>query len=153
VRVGVAIRSGGTNLAVGRPAIVLNPADSDPSATICAAVRAIVEEIDAESVLVGLPLSLRGAIGPAVEKTLVLARLLSQEISLPVLLVDERLSSLQAQQALRAAGKNTRRSRADIDSASAIIVLQSYLDGAPAISLDDCERQFTRERHRSKGES
>jgi putative Holliday junction resolvase len=57
-------------------------------------------------------------------------------------LVDERLSTVQAQRAMHAAGRDTRSSRASIDSAAAVVILQSALDternaGAPPGELVD----------------
>ena len=145
VRIGLAIRPFGTNLALGRPALPAGPA-------LGKQLRQIVEELDAVAILVGLPLHLRGVQGAAVDKAVTFARQVQQACNRPVLLVDERLSSVQAQQALRAAGRKTRGprsprgprgTRGDIDSASAIIVLQGYLDGIRAIPLDEFDSTQT----------
>jgi len=130
VRIGIAVRNAGTSVALGRPAVLAGP-------KAIAALREISEELDVEAIIVGLPLHLRGTRGPAVDKALDLARQVRQACDRRVFLVDERLSSVQAQQQLRAAGRNARRARGEIDSASAIIVLQSYLDGIDAIALEE----------------
>ena len=129
-RIGVAVRLRGTAMALGRPALVTGP-------NVLQQLREVVEELDAVAIVVGLPLHLRGTKGPAVEKALVLAREVQQSCNRPVFLVDERLSSVQAQQVLRTAGRKARGARGDIDSASAIIVLQGYLDGIRAIPLEE----------------
>jgi putative Holliday junction resolvase len=53
---------------------------------------------------------------------------LAQCTEIPVVFVDERLSTVQAQRGLRDAGRSTKSSRAVIDSASAVVILQSYVD-------------------------
>jgi putative Holliday junction resolvase len=53
---------------------------------------------------------------------------LAERLALPVRLIDERLSTVQAQRAMRQGGRSTRQSRSLIDSASAVMVLQSVLD-------------------------
>ena len=53
---------------------------------------------------------------------------LAERLEVPVRLVDERLSTVQAQRALQAGGRSTRQSRSLIDSASAVMVLQADLD-------------------------
>ena len=130
VRIGVAVRPAGTSVALSRPALAAGP-------MALTALCEMIQELDVEAIIVGLPLHLRGTKGPAVEKALDLARQVHQACNRPVLLVDERLSSVQAQQELRAAGRNARRARGEIDSASAIIVLQGYLDGMGAVPLEE----------------
>jgi putative Holliday junction resolvase len=57
---------------------------------------------------------------------------MSQSTSIPVRLVDERLSTVQAQRGLHAQGRSVRQSRDMIDSASAVVVLQHALDAERA---------------------
>lgn len=93
-----------------------------------AAVVGLVREWDALEVYVGLPLHMDGREGAASERARTWAQALSSEIDVPVRLVDERLSTVQAQRALHAGGRSTRQSRSLIDSASAVMVLQSVLE-------------------------
>jgi putative Holliday junction resolvase len=97
-----------------------------------AAVAALVDEYEAIEVIVGLPLSMDGTEGRAA----VLARAwsdgLSAGVSVPVRMVDERLTTVQAQRGLHAAGRSVKSSRSVIDSASAVILLQSDLDAERA---------------------
>ncbi len=94
-----------------------------------AAIADFVDEYDALEVLVGLPISLSGREGPAAAG----ARIYAQELAVavapvPVRLVDERLSTVQAQRGLRAAGKTTRQSRSVLDQAAAVIIVQHALE-------------------------
>jgi putative Holliday junction resolvase len=92
------------------------------------AVAGLVEEWSAIEVYVGLPLHLSGAEGASAAMAREWAGQLSERIDVPVRLIDERLSTVQAQRALQSAGRSTRESKSRIDSASAVIVLQSVLD-------------------------
>ena len=121
VRVGLARCDGLGMLAV--------PLDAAPAGEPAVeAVAALVDEWDAIEVYVGLPLHLSGAEGASAEMARQWAGRLVERVAVPVRLIDERLSTVQAQRALQSAGRTTRESRSRIDSASAVIVLQSVLD-------------------------
>ncbi len=96
-------------------------------------VVAHVREIEAIEVIIGLPLSLDGTRGPAALKAQEWSQLLRESLAgagltVPVRLVDERFTTVQAQRGLRSAGESVRSSRTRIDSAAATVLLQSYLD-------------------------
>lgn len=91
-------------------------------------VLEVVREWDAIEVIVGLPLHLSGREGSATQMARDWALVLAQRTDVPVRLLDERLSTVQAQRALRTSGRSTRQSRSLIDSASAVMVLQAALD-------------------------
>ncbi|HET7488228.1 MAG TPA: Holliday junction resolvase RuvX [Acidimicrobiales bacterium] len=88
----------------------------------------LVAEVAAERVVVGLPLSLDGRMGPAAEATAAEAEALAAVVGVPVETCDERLTTVSAQQALRAGGTPGRRQRAVIDKVAAAVLLQSWLD-------------------------
>lgn len=122
VRIGLA-RSAGS-LAV--------PVDAVPAGeNAFTAVERLVDETDASTVYVGLPLRLAGDEGPAAQAAREWAEELSQRVVVPVRLIDERLSTVQAQRGLHAGGRSTKQSRSLIDSASAVVILQAVLDWAP----------------------
>ncbi|WP_219995771.1 Holliday junction resolvase RuvX [Schumannella sp. 10F1B-5-1] len=101
-----------------------------------AALRAIAEDYFPIEIVVGLPLSLSGADTPSTDD----ARTLAGEIaaafatageggaSIPVVLVDERMSTVTAQRQLRENGRKARGQRPVIDQAAAVIILQTALD-------------------------
>lgn len=91
-------------------------------------VCAIAREYEAIEIIVGLPLTMSGDRGPAAEYTEEWVKSLADATTLPIRLHDERLTTVQAQRGLHSAGRNTRSSRAVIDSASAVVLLQSCLD-------------------------
>ena len=121
VRVGVARTDALGMLAVPLDAVPAGDRSHD-------AIAGLVAEWDAVEVYVGLPLHLSGAEGAAAAAAREWAAGLAERIEVPVRLIDERLSTVQAQRALRESGRSTRQSRSVIDSASAVMVLQSVLD-------------------------
>ena len=127
------------------------PRDPAGSADL-ARIASIAAEEQAIEVVVGLPLNLRGERTPSTDDARDyagrLARLLaSRPGSLPVRVVDERLSTVSAQGMLREAGRTTKQSRSVIDQAAAVVILQHALDveraqGRPAgaaVPADDRE--------------
>jgi putative Holliday junction resolvase len=101
---------------------------------------AIVTELDAMEVIVGLPLALSGNRTASTDDAVQFAEALARIITVPVRLVDERLSTVSAQAALRTAGRSTRTQRPVVDQVAATIILQHALDteratGRPAGSL------------------
>ena len=82
----------------------------------------------AGEILVGLPLSLSGRMGPQAKSVTEFTRELSERSPLQVKSVDERLSSVQAERLLRQSGKQPSRNKALVDAAAAAVILQSYLD-------------------------
>jgi putative Holliday junction resolvase len=111
---------------------------ASPQEFIVASEQSIVEAADLVSdsgaieVIVGYPVGLSGKPGAAAEAAKTWATRLAEQISIPVRLVDERLSTTQANRALQQQGSNSRQSRARIDSAAAAVVLQYALDAERA---------------------
>ncbi len=79
-------------------------------------------------ILVGLPRNLDGKEGPAARRARQFAAELTQSTGCSVEMVDERLSTVEAQARLHETGLDVRKSRSRIDSAAAAILLQSWLD-------------------------
>ena len=88
----------------------------------------VIAELEAIEVIVGLPLSLNGSHTASTEDALVMARELAQNASVPVRLIDERLTTVSAHSALRAAGKKQKQTRSVIDQVAAVMILQHALD-------------------------
>jgi putative Holliday junction resolvase len=92
-------------------------------------IRRIVERERIGAILIGLPKNMDGTLGQSAAK----AKTFGSEMSLvlptiKVLFWDERLTTVEAQRALHAAGKNAKQSKKVIDQVAAQILLQSYLD-------------------------
>jgi putative Holliday junction resolvase len=93
-----------------------------------AAVAALVVELEAVEVVVGLPYRLDGTEGASAQMARDWADQLADLVQVPITFVDERLTTVQAQRGMHAAGRTAKNSRKDIDSASAVVLLQSVLD-------------------------
>jgi putative Holliday junction resolvase len=96
-----------------------------------ALLRTLVEmarEEKVERFLVGLPLDMSGARGPAAERALAFAQELADATGVEVEMVDERLSTVEAARRLRDGGVKARDQRAKIDGAAAAVILQGWLD-------------------------
>lgn len=88
----------------------------------------LADDYDALEMVVGLPLSLSGTHTPSTDDAEAFAGDLAAATGRPSRLVDERLSTVSAQVALRATGKSTKGSRSIIDQAAATVILQHALD-------------------------
>ena len=94
-----------------------------------ASIVAEVAERFAAAVYVGLPKHLSGTEGSAAQAARAYAGALAQAVApVPVRLVDERMSTVSAHQALHASGRSGRRHRAVVDQAAAVVILQTALD-------------------------
>jgi putative Holliday junction resolvase len=127
VRVGVAASDPDARLAFPVTAVQRRRDGSD-----LAELAGIVAEREAVEVVVGLPRTLAGREGQAVEAARSYADALAGQIApVPVMLVDERLTTVVADQALRASRprSSVRERRAAVDAAAAAGILQTYLDG------------------------
>jgi putative Holliday junction resolvase len=101
------------------------------------AIGRVVSERGACRIVVGLPLQLDGREGTGAQAAREFARALGAATSLPVDLVDERLTTVEAERALREAPARTRRGRKQvIDAMAATLLLRSWLDSRPARTQD-----------------
>ena len=92
------------------------------------AIAALVAEWKPGFLVVGLPLSMEGREHELTRRCRRFARQLEARFKLSVRLVDERLSSAAAEEALRAAGNRGRKHKLHAHQVSAQIILQSYFD-------------------------
>jgi putative Holliday junction resolvase len=128
-RIGVAYSDSGRTLASPWGTIERS---GDPARDRAAIVDA-VREIEASVVVVGLPLSLSGAAGPAARAALEEAEALRaalEPLGVAVETADERFTTTEAQRALTASGRKGKAGRQVIDSAAAMVLLQAWLDRA-----------------------
>jgi putative Holliday junction resolvase len=95
-------------------------------------VVAILSEYEPVCVYVGLPISLSGSHTQSTKMALDFARALSLASRVPVRMIDERLTSKSASQALQRAGKNTRAQKGIIDASAAAMILEFALSSERA---------------------
>jgi putative Holliday junction resolvase len=123
-RIGVAVADELGMLAHPRPVI-----PARPPARALRALGQLVKEEGIDLFLVGLPLHLDGSESLSSKRARKFAEELAQATGVTVELVDERLSTVEAQARLTEAGRSARTSKELIDSASAAVLLQAYLNG------------------------
>lgn len=138
VRVGVARSDPDGLLATPLETVPRDPAAApDEGGPDVERIAELVDEHEAVLVVVGLPRSLSGDEGPAAARARTYAALLAARVApVPVRLVDERLTTVDAHRLLGESGLDGRRRRSVVDQAAAVIILQSALDteratGAP----------------------
>ncbi|MWJ09609.1 Holliday junction resolvase RuvX [Clavibacter michiganensis subsp. michiganensis] len=96
-------------------------------------ILAVATEIDCAELVVGLPLALSGRATASTDDAEGFARRLADATEIPVRLVDERLSTVSAQGALRASGRGSRKQKPVIDQVAAVIILQHALETERAV--------------------
>jgi len=123
-RIGVAISDDERRLAVPLGTVRTGaPAD-------LRAIADLVREHGATLVVVGHPLLLSGEAGERAHHAERFAEALRALLPVPVVLHDERLSTVEAERALREAGASGRERRGVVDRSAATVILQSWLDAA-----------------------
>ncbi len=95
---------------------------------VIAEIRARLDAVQADRIVVGLPLRMDGTEGPAAVAARKFVERLQATVSVPVEVQDERLSTAEAERSLIAADMRRRRRRAVRDAVAAAIMLQTYLD-------------------------
>ena len=94
------------------------------------ASQRISEEASArqvERLVLGLPKNMDGSEGPRAEKSRAFKALLEKDSGLPVVLWDERRSSIEAHAILHANGKKEKKHRKTVDAVAASLILEGYL--------------------------
>lgn len=99
-----------------------------------AKILAVLKELqqthacEIEEIIVGLPLMMSGRKGFLADEVKHFVQLLSQSTTIPIITWDERLSTVQAERALRESQMTRKKRSKVVDIVSAAIILQSYLD-------------------------
>ena len=116
---------------------------SDPTGTLCSPLpflenksiqqvisdlAALVTTHEVIGLVVGLPRNMDGTYGPSAQKVMDFITQIQGQIPLPIQTIDERLTTAQASKQLSAIGFNQKQLRKKIDSSSASLILQQYLD-------------------------
>jgi len=130
-RVGVAVADPETRFA--RPLEVIDRLATDAVGRI----SMIVQELDAEFIVVGRPTALSGRSGPAVEAQQQFVAELAAALSVEVREFDERFTSVVADRGLRAAGVKTKHLKARRDAVAAQVLLQDYLDATKQVADEE----------------
>ena len=90
-------------------------------------VAALAREHGVEELVLGHPINMDGTRGPRSEKARAMAELLREATSLPVILCDERRTTIDAHQILFNSGKNSKKRKKVVDAVAASLILEGYL--------------------------
>ena len=94
-----------------------------------AAIREVVEREKAVAIVLGLPVNMNGSQGPRAEHARMFADMLDERVGdIPVLLLDERMTTMAASRFLNETGTHGQKRKQVIDTLSAQIILQNALD-------------------------
>ena len=123
-RIGVAV--GEHLLATANPLVTI---DNESNEVRFEAISKLVKEWQPKLLIVGLPLSLDGAETSVTQLCKKFARRLNGRFNLPVMLIDERYSSVEASDLLNQSGIKGRAQKEMLDQVAAQTILQSYFNG------------------------
>jgi putative holliday junction resolvase len=90
-------------------------------------LRTRLTALEVRRVVVGLPLNMDGTVGPQARAAQVFARRLEEATGIPVELCDERLSSFEAEERLKALPVRRNRRKLAIDAVAASVILETWL--------------------------
>ncbi|HEX6512801.1 MAG TPA: Holliday junction resolvase RuvX [Chloroflexota bacterium] len=121
-RIGVAITDPEQNMAFPDRVLIRRSPKVDRQA-----LAALVRDLQVERVVVGLPLSMEGEFGINAERARSFGQYLQRAVRVPVDFQDERLTTVEADDRLRAAGLGPGERRKRIDAAAAAVILDDWL--------------------------
>jgi putative Holliday junction resolvase len=101
------------------------------------AMVATAAEVEADVVVVGLPRSLDGSLGPAATAVLAEVEELAARCPVPVVTYDERLTTVSAERSLMNQNLSPKERRAVIDKVAASVILQAWLDAGCPLGAHD----------------
>lgn len=93
-----------------------------------ARIGEIIKEYGVEKIVLGYPKNMNNTLGPRVEKTEAFKLKLERNFKLPIILWDERLSTVAAERGLLEADLSRAKRKQVIDKMAAVFILQGYLD-------------------------
>jgi len=127
-RVGLAICDLHGILASGVATVARKPDFADTATQILRALEEHeIDQVDILEIYVGLPTNLKGAQTESTRDALLVAKAIGELFSAPVMLIDERLSTVSATAALRSSGINSKTGRSVIDQVAATVILEQAL--------------------------
>ena len=91
-------------------------------------IKELCKQYDVEKIVLGLPLNMDDTMGDRAEKTLEFKNELERRLSVPVLLVDERLTTVEAIEIMDDAGIKVSEREKYVDMIAATIILQDYMN-------------------------
>ena len=93
-----------------------------------ARIEELCREYEIEKIILGFPKNMNNTIGDRAEKSLEFAEMLKRRTGLPVVMWDERLTTVAAERTLMESGVRREHRKEHIDQIAAVFILQGYLD-------------------------
>ncbi|MCI5952149.1 MAG: Holliday junction resolvase RuvX [Anaerostipes sp.] len=124
--VGVAVSDG--LMLTAQPVETITRKSSNKLRKTLARIEALVQEHGIEKIVLGYPKNMNNTLGVRVEETLEFKEMLERRMGLPVVLWDERLTTMESERILMAGGVRRENRKDVIDQLAASIILQSYMD-------------------------
>lgn len=93
-----------------------------------ARIEALVKEYEVEKIVLGFPKNMNNTIGERAEKSLELKEKLERRIGIPVIMWDERLTTVEAERTLMESKVRRENRKKYVDKIAAVFILQGYLD-------------------------
>ena len=90
-------------------------------------LKELISKYDITNIVLGLPKNMDSSLGFAAQRSHNFKELLEKNINIPIILVDERLTSVMAHNILSENGKKTIDHKKDVDTLSACLILEDYL--------------------------
>jgi len=88
----------------------------------------LIRDNDADGLIVGIPLTMKGSASKKTEEIQEISQALKKELDVPVIEIDERLTTKMAERDLHMMNKKPSKNRNMIDQIAAVYILQTYLD-------------------------
>ena len=94
----------------------------------CARIEELIDEYEVSGIVLGFPKNMNNTLGDRAEKTLEFKAMLERRTGLPVMMWDERLTTVEAERTLMEAGVRREHRKEYIDQIAAVYILQGFLD-------------------------
>jgi len=122
---GVAISDATRTIATSLQTIRFNEGEYDSAIE---KLKVLVKDFNVEKIVLGFPKNMNNTVGESGERTLMFKEMLEREFGIPVIMQDERLSTVEATNYMLEANTSRKLRKVKIDSVAANIILQTYLD-------------------------
>jgi putative Holliday junction resolvase len=119
-RIGVSVSDPEEKMALGLTTLLFEKLMPD--------LKKIIQDYNIEKIVVGFPKNMQNTVGPAAQKAQQFSQQLEKTFHVPVVLWDERLTSIQAEKGLMGIKMNHQKKRTVVNELAAIHLLQNYLD-------------------------
>lgn len=114
--------------AIGFGANVLDAIKCKNMKGVAEQIIAVCREMEIERIVLGFPKNMNGTLGDRAKKTKKLKALLEENLDIPIILWDERLTTVSAHNLMNETNVRGKKRKESVDSISAAYILQEYLD-------------------------